>query len=464
MRSIRSQQGVTVHLTKRSGYASRQPLLDHALDRLIAGCVLGPLFALSPALAQTPGGDESPPTQAEGALTLPDLLEAARAGNSEIRAADARTESLGQRPIQERTLRDPMIGFRYHNEQLDRITFSQSEFTFWEVAAEQEIPFPGKLGLRGEIAEKEADRERAIRDATVLTVLSNVAVSYYELAAVDRSASILRESTRTLEMIVRQTEARYRLGTAAQQDVLRASLELGGIQERLTVLDREREAEEASLNALLGRSAGQPLPRTVVFHEPRPLEPLDDLLARLAQRSPALAAAQEEVSRSDASLALAKRQYFPDFTVAAAYANKGTLFPEWEVGVRMNIPLYFWRRQGPAVAENAYAKTAAEHGRENLRVDLEGKLREFHALAEASRRLVRLYDDTLIPQASLTLQSALASYEVGSVDFLTTLNAFTALLEYQIRGAQEKSNVGKALAEIGPLVGETPLGEPLQRH
>jgi len=419
---------------------------------------------MSPAIAETPSGEAPSPAEAEGALKLPELLEAARAGNSEIRAADARVGSLEQRPIQERTLRDPTIGFRYHNEQLDRITFSKSDFTFWEVAAEQEIPFPGKLRLRGEIAEKEAEREQAMRDATVLTVLANVAVSYYELATVDRSESILRESVRTLEMIVRQAEARYRLGTAAQQDVLRASLELGGIRERLTVLDREREAAEASLNALLGRSAGQPLPGTVEFYEPRPLEPLAELLQRLAQQSPALAAAQEEVARSDAALALAKRQYFPDFAVAGAYTNKGSLLPEWEVGLRVNVPLYFWRRQAPAVVENAYAKAAAEHGRQNLQVSLEGKLRELHALAEASSRLVQLYGDTLIPQASLTLESALASYEVGTVDFLTTLNAFTALLEYQIRAAEEKSNVGKALAEIGPLVGETPLGEPIQRH
>jgi outer membrane protein TolC len=82
-------------------------------------------------------------------------------------------------------------------------------------------------------------------------------------------------------------------------------------------------------------------------------------------------------------------------------------------------------------------------------------------MAMASQRLVALYADTLIPQGIVTLESARASYAVGEVDFLTTLTAWTSLLEYRLRHAEESGNLRRALAEIGPLVGETPLGEPL---
>ena len=64
-------------------------------------------------------------------------------------------------------------------------------------------------------------------------------------------------------------------------------------------------------------------------------------------------------------------------------------------------------------------------------------------------------------QAALTLESARASYGVGRVDVLTTLTAFSALLEYRLRRTEESGNLWRALAEIGPVVGETPLGEPL---
>jgi hypothetical protein len=49
----------------------------------------------------------------------------------------------------------------------ERITFGSSDFSFVGLAAEQPIPFPGKLGLKSAIAELEANRERAMRDATL---------------------------------------------------------------------------------------------------------------------------------------------------------------------------------------------------------------------------------------------------------------------------------------------------------
>jgi outer membrane protein TolC len=81
-----------------------------------------------------------------------------------------------------------------------------------------------------------------------------------------------------------------------------------------------------------------------------------------------------------------------------------------------------------------------------------------HAAAAAASDLVLLYRNTLVPQSSLTLESALASYQVGMVDLLTTLNAFTSLLEYRIREAEEAANYARAQAQMRPLLGESPLG------
>ena len=144
-----------------------------------------------------------------------------------------------------------------------------------------------------------------------------------------------------------------------------------------------------------------------------------------------------------------------------AYMNKEHLLPEWELGARVTVPLYFWRRQRAGVAEASFAERAASHAQRNTRVSLEARLADLHATAESAQRLVALYDETLIPQATLTLESARASYGVGRVDVLTTLTAFSALLEYRLRRTEESGNLWRALAEIGPVVGETPLGEPL---
>ncbi len=392
-------------------------------------------------------------------LTLSSALDAARARNPDIRAADARYQAMRERPIQEGTLPDPSLALRYHNENWKE-SFGESEFSFFELSAEQEIPFPGKLSLRERIAEREAERERAIRDLTELMVLAATASSYADLVVAEQSEQILRQSHALLGLMIEQAAARYRVGEAAQQDVLRASLERGGLVERLTMLERKRAAAAASLRSLLALEQGAPLPRAEALPDPRPVEAVDALAQKLAARSPTLRAAQEELLRSGEALRLARREYYPDFALMGSYMNKERLLPEWELGLRVTIPLYYWRRQRAAVAEASFTERAAERAHRNAQLSLEARLGDLHAMAEASSRLLRLYGDTLIPEARLTLESAQASYGVGRVDFLTTLTAFSALLEYQLRYAEEGGNLVRALAEIGPIVGETPLGEP----
>ncbi len=393
----------------------------------------------------------------EGRPTLASLLETARVQNAEIRAAEARYQAMRQRPVQERTLPDPTIGARYHNEKTDRLTLGESDFSFLEFSAEQEVPFPGKLGLRGDVAAREADRERAMRDETVLMVLAKVAGGYADLAAVDRTRTALEQSAATLDLMVRQAGESYGVGTVAQADVLRATLERAAIEERLTMLTQKRVAAEATLNVLLARPAAERVGPVALPATVPPLETLEAWGRRVQDEAPAVRAAREDVLRAGAALKLAEREYFPDFALMGGYTDKSRLLPEWEFGVRVRVPLYFWRRQGPAVAEAVHNRTAAEETRRNTALTLDGRLREPHAMAESGQRLVALYRDTLIPQASLTLESTRASYVVGRVDFLTMLTAFTSLLEYRIRYAETMGSLYRARAEIGPLVGESPL-------
>lgn len=394
--------------------------------------------------------------RAAASLTLASVLRTALQANAEIRASEERYKAMAERPVPEGTLPDPSVGVRYHNEQSGRITFGQSDFTYLEFSGEQEVPFPGKLGLRASVATREAERERAMRDATILSVLAKVVVAYTDLEVADRSTAILNESVGLLDTMLKQTGESYSVGKAAQQDVLRATLERDALRERIEMLVQQRVAAEAALNALLNRSADEPIPGTEWSDKVTALLPLSALNKLVEAQAPELRAVAEDVARTEDALKLAERSYLPDFTMMGAYMNKNGLFPEWELGVRMTVPLYFWRRQEHAVAEAEFNKAAAEHLRQNSRVTLQSRLRELHRMAETALRLMNLYGETLIPEASLTFRSAEVSYGVGEVDFLTVLNAFNAMLEYKLRYTEDVGQFQRAVADIGPIVGEAP--------
>lgn len=426
---------------------------------LACGLLLAPivgvgLLASADALAQSAAGAE--PERA----TLAWALALALARNPEIQAADARVAAMEQRPAQEGALPDPMLMLRYHNEDWG-FSFGRSDFSFVEVGVEQELPFPGKRGARRQIAENEALRERAMRDMTALMVLARVGVLHAELVAVERADAALAESLGAIDTLSAQVAARYSVGGAEQQDVLRAALERDMLRERRAMVERERIRGRAQLAAMLGADRPGELPPIAEAGGSRALRPLDALQARARELSPELQAAREEALRAKESLRLAKRELLPDFSLMASYMNKRQLMPEWELGIRVRIPLYARSKQRRAIAEAALAETAAQRERKRAELGVGAQLAELHSAAEAASLLVALYRDSLLPNAELTFESATASYATGRVDLMTVTSAFVAILDYRIREAEETARLRTAFAEMGPLLAETPLGEPI---
>ncbi len=278
-------------------------------------------------------------------LDLGELQGYAVENNPDIKAAEQRWRAAQARPPQMGSLPDPMINTGYHNEGFDRLGQGRSDFSWLRLGAEQEVPYPGKLRLREEIASRDAQREHALYQATVLGIRSRVRVAYDELYFAEQSIAILHSNVDLLKKLIRAAEARYQVGEGLQQDIARAEVELSVLLGRVAEFEQQKASAAAMLNALLNRSPSAPL------GSPAPLnkQPLSRTLADFEQlateQSPTLQAAGLDVASAQAGQDLAQRQYYPDFVVRADYFNKAALVPEWEVGLGIRVPLYFWRKQ-----------------------------------------------------------------------------------------------------------------------
>lgn len=74
-------------------------------------------------------------------------------------------------------------------------------------------------------------------------------------------------------------------------------------------------------------------------------------------------------------------------------------------------------------------------------------------MAETASQLVKLYNQAVIPQASMALESSLSSYETGTVDFLTVFMNYTTVVEYQMNYYDELQNFYLALARLEEMTG-----------
>jgi outer membrane protein TolC len=392
-----------------------------------------------------------------GPVKLGALVDYARSHNPEIRAAAARARAARARPAQAGSLPDPMIDVAYHNESFDRLPLGSSEFTFLSVGVSQELAFPGKLGLKREVASYDAEQADAEARRVEVEIISRLKMAYAEYAHLDQLLDILHRNQALLEKFARIAEAKYGVGEGIQQDVLKAHVEMSLLVDRETTLDQRRQSQVAELNALLNRQADAPLGMAEHPHE-RTLGPsLDELLALAEAHAPVLHAIESRVAASESNVGLAQREYWPDFVVRGEYMQKAALLPEWEVGLGIKVPLYFATKQRSGVDEAAAMLIEARAMRAATAVGVQSRIKDLFARAKAAERLAGLYHTTVIPQAQLALESATTAYQVGKIDFLTLINSFTVMLEYEMRYHEELSNFQKTVAEL-----EAVIGQPLE--
>ena len=410
------------------------------------------MLALTPALAlaQTPSPPPAPATR------LADLVAQLEAANPELAAARREVDASVARIQPAGAPPDPTLSAGYMSGFL-RPPFFPSANTpdgLWQFGVTQEIPYPGKLAVRTRIASSAAERARWEVEARRVRLIAELKTAYVELARVDRTLSLLDRTKAVLEQTRAAAEARFRVGRGPQQDILRAQLEISMLIERATMLQRERASALSAVNAILARPADTSLESTLVLDAEAPPQDLLALQQLAADRNPLIRRDDRQIDTGQQALALARKEVLPDFGVTFVTQRKVGEMP-WMYGldVMVTVPLFWQRKQRPMVADAVAMLGAAQQMREATRVGSDAELVAAWAAMDTGRRLMTLYDDTILPQARLTLESSAASYQAGAVDFLTLLANVTSILTYDIAYEQQRAQYLQALARLEPLTG-----------
>jgi len=183
----------------------------------------------------------------------------------------------------------------------------------------------------------------------------------------------------------------------------------------------------------------------------------DELNNILEHVSPLLHSQQKALERGDQSVALAKREYYPDFELDARGLHDTAMSTNgYQVMLNVKVPLYYATKQREGVREAVAGREASFQDLQALRQELLARIKDNLAQAERSGQLVKLLKEAIIPQSQLTLTSAQASYAVGKIDFLTLLNSLLTLQENELEYHSEMAEHEKALARLEGIIGETP--------
>src|ERR1039458_7246979 len=433
------------------------------ITRILAILLLLPAFvlpaqdskAMPQAVSASERTDQEPVPQV---LVLDDVIREALEKNPEAQSALHAINALQRRVPQVKALPDPMVSVGWAGNPAPFSVMQGDNSSYRGVTISEQFPYPGKLKLRGQIASKEAEAAQADYEAIRRRVAAEVRSAYFDYFYFDRAIQTTERNKELLEKLSKIAEARYRVGKAMQADVLRSQMEISLLIEKLTVLEQHRATAQARLNVSMVRSPESPLLPAAAVQPATLRYSLDELYALAAANDTTVLRNKSLVEEGRIKIALAHREYRPDIGVSYMYQQRSALPDMNGVTFSVNIPIFYKNKQRQGVAEATENLLGAEKMRDNRLNEVRFELKQQYLGAKASERLLTLYSKGVVPQSSLALESSMASYQVGNVDFLSLLANFTTLLNYETDYYRQLADYQTALARIEALTGSDVTG------
>jgi outer membrane protein TolC len=362
---------------------------------------------------------------------------------------------MEQRISQEASLMDPMVSLGYQNDGLDGYTYGDMPDSQWMVSLSQTFPFPGKRTLMRQAAALEADAEKAMAEAVRREVIAEVSMAYHELLLATKEIDILTSLKGLTEQVENIALSLYATAMMTQEEAIMAQAEKYMVMERLAMAEGKRDAAEAMLKKQIGRFDADPLGRP----EERKPTPFPYTHAELAQKAldqaPELKAGRSLMLASQKKLARSRQEAWPDVTVMASYAKKGSAFDDmWGLTVSVPLPIFFSKKQGPAITEASWGFERAIKDLEARRLEIISEVRDNLAMIRAADKVIDLYQGALAPKARQQIDAALALLASGKMDATQALIKLKTPFDYELSAWRQQVLREKAIARIMALTGD----------
>jgi cobalt-zinc-cadmium efflux system outer membrane protein len=435
-------------------------LIAAGLATIIGGGISPSLFAAPQAAQQAVEQSVQVSEQMQHEVGVPTpltaLVEEAEKNDPTILAAERAARAARFVAPQMSALPDPQFTLQQFSVGSPRpfAGYTNSDFAYIGLGASQQLPYPGKLKLRGEVADRDADAARVHVDVVLQDEIEMLKTTYFHLAYLQQTLGTIQRNAALLQQVEQQAEAHYSAGMGNQQDVLKAQLERTKILREVSMHHQLVGEAQAELKRILRR----PQDSADIIAEPVAATFLrytaSELLDKVREQNPNIHENKAMVQRNQTAVELAQKEFLPDFGVSYMYENTDRKFRDYyQLSFNVNFP-----RRKPRQAALAQAQVNVERAQEDLDTQLQAALAEVqkqYVMVKTSEEQLLIYRDGLIPQAQATIQAGLASYQSNREDFETLFSSFMDVLSLNLEYQQTLLDHETALAHIERLTGVT---------
>jgi outer membrane protein, heavy metal efflux system len=400
-------------------------------------------------------------------LNLEGAVARAVADNPALDELRQRMAAAAAVPSQVGSLPDPRVTVGAVNVPVDTFAFDQEPMTQLLVGVTQSMPFPGKLGLRRQMAESEAAAAVESMQEAQLRLVRDVRSTWWEIFYLDRAADTIARNRELLGQLVDVARVKYEVGRGLQQDVLLAQVELARLHDLAVQIDGMRATTAARMNALLAQPSETLLVLPATAGTALPEVPDQAQLEAQAEESRAwIAQAQHQLDAAGAAQELASKEYFPEFGLSVNYGLRqgsnldGSKRADFaSVMLSFSVPVFASSKQHELVAQRRAERAARERAladvRNGVHADIAAALADYRRVREE----LTLLDTGILPQTGQAVASMLAGYQVNKVDFLTLIRTQITLYNQEMQRWRVLSQAHQALAMLHAAVGKESFHE-----
>jgi outer membrane protein TolC len=353
--------------------------------------------------------------------------------NPKLQSMERETHMMKSRISWSSSLDDPRLKFGVNNLPAGSFSFTEEDMTSKEIGITQMIPL-NKLGIKRTIAEKEYQKSLLKFKKEKVEMLHELRMNIYELIYTRSSIAILKEIKKQINLVTEREAAASRSGTGTLANVLKSNIEFNMAEEELiNLFQKERELSQ-KINYLSGAQTGVDLAELSVPDFVIP--PADKLKDEILTSNPELKILKIDTEISREEVYLRQMEYVPDLELGISYMQRqdgnGMKRDDMISGmVSLNIPVWFWKKNIPMVDEMKLKNTAVDSLYKDRTNDLTARADIIISQLSRWHNLYKLYRDNLIPQTELTLETNLARYRTGSVEFMPVIDNIRMLLRYR---------------------------------
>ena len=394
--------------------------------------------------------------EAGNPMPLSALIDEAKKSDPAIHVAESAAKAATFGPSQMATLPDPQFTLQQFSVGSPRplAGYTNSDFAYIGLGVSQQFPYPGKLQLRGAVADRDSETAKAHVEVVVQDEIETLKTSYFHLAYLQQTLGILQQNQALLQQIEEQAREHYSTGQGNQRDVLKAQLERTEILREISMHHELMGEDEAVLKRIVRRPQDSP----DIVAEPLSASFLrytaSELLAKVPAQNLNVQESATMVQHDETQVALARKDFRPDFELSYMYENTDRKYRDYYM---LSLSVNFPRRK-PREAALAQAQVNVERAQREQDSQLQAVLAEVqkqYVAVKASEEQLLIYRDGLIPQAQATIQAGLAAYESNRADFESLFSSYMDVLSLDLEYQQTLLDHETALAHIERLAGVT---------